>query len=56
MNVLVIEPGRGSTWLMDAVYVGKGGKPNPRGRSVRGVAWENDGSSNMPDDYQGQYI
>lgn len=56
MNVLVIEPGHGSLWLEDAVFVDRNGKPNPRGRFVCGRAWEYDGGWNMPDDYQGQPI
>lgn len=46
MNVLVIEPGHGSTWLTSAVFVDRFGKPNQRGRFVSG----------MPDDYRGQSI
>jgi hypothetical protein len=55
MNVLVIEPGHGSHWLANAVYVDRYGKPNPRGRFVTGDSWEYDGGWNMPDDYMGQY-
>ena len=55
MNVLVIEPGHGSHWLMNAVYVDRFGLPNPRGRFVYGLTWEYDGGWNMPDDYMGQY-
>ncbi len=36
MDVLVAEPVHGSIWLTDAVYVDRHGKPNPRGRFVRG--------------------
>ena len=54
MNVLVIEPGHGSTWLTDAVYTDRYGKPNPRGRFVTGDVWVYDGGWNMPDDYRGQ--
>ena len=39
MNVLVIEPGRGSLWLTDAEYVDRFGEPNPKGRFVRGTNW-----------------
>ena len=53
MNVLVIEPGHGSTWLTNAVFVDRFGKPNPKGRFVTGDAWTNDGGWNMPDDYTG---
>lgn len=55
MNVLVIEPGHGSHWLMNAIYVDRFGRPNPRGRFVLGDTWEYDGAWNMPDDYMGQY-
>ena len=54
MNVLVIEPGNGSLWLSDAVFVDRFGKPNPRGRFVAGTVWSYDGGWNMPDDYMGQ--
>jgi hypothetical protein len=56
MNVLVIEPGHGSAWLTHAVYVDRHGKMNARGRSVRGMYWEYNGGSNMPDDYRGEDI
>jgi len=56
MDVLVIMPGHGSEWLTDAVYVDRYGKPNPRGRFVRGSGWEDDGGWNMPDDYQGMAV
>lgn len=56
VNVLVIEPGHGSTWLSGAVFVDRFDKPNPRGRFVRGTTWEYDGGWNMPDDYQGQPV
>ena len=56
MDALVIEPGHGSQWLTNAVYVDRYGKPNPRGRFVTGSAWEYDGGWNMPDDYQGQSV
>ena len=55
MNVLVIDPGHGSHWLSNAVYVDRSGKPNPRGWFVRGDVWVYDGGWNMPDDYRGQY-
>jgi len=55
MEVLVIEPGHGSTWLSNAVYIDRNGNPNPRGRFVEGLVWAYDGGWNMPDDYQGQY-
>lgn len=56
MNVLVIEPGHGSTWLTEARYVKADGTPSERGHFVRGRAWEYDGGWNMPDDYQGHPI
>ena len=49
MNVLVIEPGHGSLWLTDAKYVDRYGKPNPRGRFVRGTNWYHDGGPFLPD-------
>lgn len=55
MNVLVIEPGNGSHWLSNAVFVDRYGKPNPLGRFVTGLVWSYNGGWNMPDDYQGQY-
>ena len=55
MNVLVVVPGHGSEWLVDAVFVRADGTPSRRGRSVRGKAWTYDGGWNMPDDYRGQY-
>lgn len=55
MNVLVINPGHGSFWMDGAEYVDRYGKPNPRGRCVRGRVWSFDGRWNMPDDYMGQY-
>ena len=54
MEVLVIEPGHGSVWLRNAIYVDRFGKPNPRGRFVTGNVWSYDGGWNMPDDYMGQ--
>lgn len=56
MNVLVIIPGKGSEWIMDATYVDRDGNKNPKGRFVRGGAWEYDGGWNMPDDYHGQTV
>ena len=56
MNVLVIEPRHGSTWLTDAVYVRRDGQPSTRGHYVQGDAWEYDGGWNMPDDYRGHSI
>lgn len=56
MNVLVIQPGRGSEWWTDAVWVDRFLRPNPRGRFVQGSAWEYDGGWNMPDDYRGMAI
>lgn len=53
MNALVIEPGNGSVWLENAIFVDRFGNPNPRGRFVRGTAWEYGGGWNMPDDYTG---
>lgn len=55
MNVLVIDPGRGSVWLQHAAYVDRFGNPNRRGRFVTGDVWAYDGGWNMPDDYQGQW-
>lgn len=55
MNVLVIEPGHGSVWVMNAAYVDRFGRPNVRGRFVTGTIWEYSGSWNMPDDYRGHY-
>jgi hypothetical protein len=55
VNVLCIEPGHGSSWLSSAEFVDRVGKPNPRGRFVRGDVWTYDGGWNMPDDYHGQY-
>lgn len=49
MNVLVIEPGNGSFWLEGATYVDRFGQPNPRGRFVRGKAWEHEGGWNIPE-------
>ena len=56
MDVHVIEPGHGSFWLEDAVFVERMGNPNPRGRFVRGTVWsyENgpldpDGGINIPE-------
>lgn len=54
MDVLVIEPGHGSTWLIDAQYVDRFGRENPRGHFVRGEAWYFSGAWNMPDDYRGE--
>ena len=54
MNVLVIEPGHGSHWLTNAIFVDRFGEPNPRGRFVTGDSWTYDGGWNMPDDYMGQ--
>jgi hypothetical protein len=56
MNVLIIWPGHGSEWLIDAVFVDRFGKLNSRGRFVHGKSWEYDGGWNMPDDYRGQYM
>lgn len=56
MNALVIEPGHGSTWLTEAERIRADGKPSARGGFVRGLAWEDDGGWNMPDDYRGQHI
>ena len=55
MNVLVIEPGRGSVWLSHAAYVDRFGRSNPRGHFVTGDVWAYDGGWNMPDDYTGQW-
>ena len=55
MEVLVIEPGHGSVWVQNAVYVDRFGKPTSRGRFVTGNVWAYDGGWNMPDDYQGQW-
>ncbi len=55
MTVLVIEPGNGSYWLSNAIYVDRFGRPNARGRFVRGNVWSYDGGWNMPNDYRGQY-
>lgn len=55
MNALVIEPGHGSTWMTDAVFVDRFGRVNPRGRFVQGFVWDEPGW-NMPDDYQGMDI
>lgn len=55
MHVLVIEPGHGSHWLINAVIVDRNGNPNPRGRFVLGNEWAYDGGWNMPDDYKGQW-
>lgn len=49
MNVLVIEPGHGSLWIEDAVYVDRFRKPNPRGRFVSGTVWEHEGGWNIPE-------
>lgn len=56
MDCLVIEPGHGSSWWTDCVWVDRHGKPNPKGRFVSGSAWEYDGGWNMPDDYRGQPV
>lgn len=52
MEVLVIEPGHGSYWLVSAEYVEIAGK-----QYVRGLAWDSSqaGSSLLPDDYRGEY-
>ena len=49
MNVLVIVPGHGSEWLMDAHY---------EGDWVVGEAWDDGGvgSPFMPDDYRGEPV
>ena len=49
MNVLVIEPGNGSLWLEDAVFVDRMGQPNPRGRFVMGTNWYHDSGPYLPD-------
>lgn len=48
-DVLVIEPGHGSTWLHNAQFVDD---------YVVGEAWDDSGvgSSLMPDDYRGQPV
>lgn len=49
MNVLCIEPGHGSVWLMDARY---------EGDFVVGTAWDDSsiGSALMPDDFRGEPV
>ena len=49
LDVLVIEPGHGSVWLMDSHYVGD---------KVTGWAWDDSGrgSAFMPDDYRGEKV
>jgi hypothetical protein len=51
MNVLVIEPGHGSLWLMDATY-------HDEGRWVEGWTWDDSGigSALMPDDFRGEKV
>ncbi len=56
MDVLVVEPYRGSLWLANAVFVDRFGKPNSRGHFVRGEAWESDRGGNTPDDYSGYAV
>lgn len=50
MNALVIEPGHGSLWLMDAEYNEDG--------SVTGWTWDDTGTGSplMPDDYGGERL
>lgn len=49
MDVLVIEPGHGSTWLSNAHY---------EGQWVVGEAWDDSGvgSALMPDDFRGEVM
>ena len=49
MNALVIEPGHGSCWLSDAVYVDYLGNPDPNGDRIQGTAWTHEGGSLLPD-------
>lgn len=49
MDVQVIEPGHGSTWLSDARF---------EGEFVAGEAWDDSsvGSGLMPDDFRGEPV